>query len=206
MSYIDLWPLVLFFFHILKCSSAAMVITKPILPPNIPASEFLGPDLQSNYSISPYLLARYVAAASTSCLVDRILTRTSNLTDRPGSYLVPGASSPTSLRIAWHYGELPRQEFDKLILRALNTVVDIVINKPAGDSPVGGDRITFRSPNCHIQATSESRYSMTYSTLATVLRGIGEVMGTWGSTQADILVDVNARMVARVSVEFNRSS
>ena len=91
-----------------------------------------------------------------------------------------------------------------LILRALNKVVDIVIDKPTGNSPVDGDKITFRSPNCHIRAVSESRDSLTYRTLATSLRGIGEVMGSWGSTQADVLVIQNQNIVARVSIEIKR--
>lgn len=126
-----------------------------------------------------------------------------NLTERPGTYLVPDASHPVSLRIAWHYGKLPQPQFDQLVLRALNTLVDVVIQKPSGDSPVDGDRITFRSPTCHIQARSESRDSLSYGTLAIALRGIGEVMGTWGPTQAEVFV-IDKGLVARISIEFNR--
>jgi len=131
-----------------------------------------------------------------------VLTGTSSLTARPETYAVPETS--TILRIAWHYGKLPQPEFDEVILRALNTVVEIVIDKPSGDSPVDGDKITFRSPSCHVRVTSETRYSLTYGTLATSLRGIGVVMGKWGPTPADILIYENQTLVARVSIEFSR--
>lgn len=131
-----------------------------------------------------------------------MLTGTSSLTDRPDTYAVPETS--TLLRIAWHYGKLPQPEFNEVILRALNTVVGIVIAKPSGDSPVDGDSVTFLSPSCYLKMTSENRYSLTYGTLATSLRGIGVVMGIWGPTPADILIYERQILVARVSIERRR--
>lgn len=131
-----------------------------------------------------------------------MLTGASSLTARPDTYAVPQTS--TLLRIAWHYGKLPQPEFDEVILRALNTVVGIVIDKPSGDSPVDGDSVTFRSPTCYLRMSSESRYSLTYGTLANSLRGIGVVMGIWGPTPADVLIYERQILVGRVSIELSR--
>lgn len=131
-----------------------------------------------------------------------MLTGTSSLTARPDTYAVPDTS--TLLHLAWHYGKLPQPGFNELILRALNTVVGIVIDKPSGDSPVDGDGVIFRSPTCYLRVTSENRYSLSYGTLATSLRGIGVVMGIWGPTPADIFIYERHTLVARVSIELRR--
>ena len=71
-----------------------------------------------------------------------------------------------------------------------------------GDAPVEGDKITFRSPGCHVQAIKETR--MTYGIIAGAIRGIGELAATYGAKQADIFVVVNNERVARISIERNR--
>ena len=90
-----------------------------------------------------------------------------------------------------------------LILRAMNTIVDIVIQKPPGDQPLEGGRITFRSPGCHLQARVETK--LTYGILAGALRGIGEVMAAWGASPADVFVVIGGERVARVYVDVNRN-
>ena len=90
------------------------------------------------------------------------------------------------------------------MLRALNTVIDIVTKLPAGDQPLDGERITFRSPGCHVQAWKETKF--TYGVLAGAVRGIGELMATYGAAPAEIFVVVNGERVARVYIERNRSS
>ena len=125
-----------------------------------------------------------------------------NPAPRPGIYEIPHATTPTTLQIAWHFGKLPQEEFNILILRALNTIVDIVSKAPFGDQPLDGDRITFRSPGCHVQAVKETR--LTYGILAGVVRGIGEVMGTWGATPAEVYVVVGGVRIARVYIDANR--
>lgn len=125
-----------------------------------------------------------------------------NPAQRPGIYVLPHATTPTTLQIAWHFGKLPQGEFNILILRALNTLVDIVSRAPIGDQPLEGDRITFRSPGCHVQARQETR--LTYGITAGIFRGIGEVMGTWGATPADVYVVVGGVRIARVYIEANR--
>ena len=121
---------------------------------------------------------------------------------RPGTYIVPHATFPTTLQVAWHYGKLPQHEFNLLMLRALNTVVDLVTKLPVGDQPLDGERITFRSPGCHVQAWKETKF--TYGILAGAVRGIGELMATWGAAPAEILVLVGKERVARVYIEQNR--
>ena len=127
-----------------------------------------------------------------------------NLAERPGIYELPHASTPTTLQIAWYFGKLPQAEFNFLILRALNTIVDIVSNLPVGDKSLDGDRINFRSPGCRIEARKETR--LTYDVLAGVMRGIGEVMGTWGATPAQVLVVVGGERIARVYIEVRGAS
>lgn len=125
--------------------------------------------------------------------------------ERPGIYTVPHASIPTTLQIAWHYGRLPQAEFNLLMLRALNTVVDIVTKLPVGDQALDGERVTFRSPGCHVQAWRETRESkFTYGILAGVIRGIGELMFHWGAAPADVFVVVGGERVARVYIDLNR--
>ena len=121
---------------------------------------------------------------------------------RPGIYEIPQATTPTTLQIAWHFGNLPQAEFNFLILRALNTIVDIVSRTPVGDQPLDGDRITFRSPGCRVQARKETR--LTYGILAGIFRGIGEVMGTYGASPAEVFVVVGGERIARVYIDVNR--
>ena len=92
------------------------------------------------------------------------------------------------------------------MLRAMNTIVDIVTKKPKGDAALDEDRITFRSPGCHVQARKEDARAavFTYSILAGVIRGIGEVMGTWGAAPADVFIVVRGERIARVYIDLNR--
>ena len=88
----------------------------------------------------------------------------------------------------------------------MNTIVDVVIRQPIGDRPLEGDRITFRSPACHVQAIKEAprEGKLTFGVLAGVVRGIGEVMGVWGATPAEILVVVGGQRIARVYIDLSR--
>ena len=107
---------------------------------------------------------------------------------------------------AWHYKKLPSEEFRLLILRALNKVVDIVTNNQIGDKPLEGDRVNFRSPGTHIQIIKENprEAKLTLGKVAVALRGIGEVMGIWGPTEAEILMVVDGERIARIYIEETR--
>ena len=120
--------------------------------------------------------------------------------------MIPYAEYPISLQIAWHFGELPQDEFNLLVLRGLNSLVFTILRKPAGNRPLDGDRVTFRSQNCFVRAVAEDRDSLSYGTLATAFRGIGEVMATWGASQAEVLIIEGRDRVGRISVEVRRAA
>lgn len=61
MYHLHLWPFLFLFFHMLGSSSAASVIVHPVQLANVPASVFLGPGPQLNYSIPTIPGQRYVA-------------------------------------------------------------------------------------------------------------------------------------------------
>lgn len=171
---------------IIKSSYAASVAIRAS-PPSSPASLSLTePNAQFNFTIQPALVQS---------------GHRKNLTMLPEVYEIPYAVRPTSLRIAWHFGELPRDEFTLLVLRGLNSLINTVIRKPAGDRALDGDRITWRSPHCFVRATSEERDSLSYGTLATAFRGVGELMNTWGAMPAEMLIMAGAVRVGRISVE-----
>ena len=88
----------------------------------------------------------------------------------------------------------------------MNTIVEILISKPAGDAALDRDRITFRSPGCHVQVVKENprESTLTLGIVAAAVRGIGEVMGVWGATPAEVLVVVGGQRIARVYIDFNR--
>ena len=113
-----------------------------------------------------------------------------------------------SVITAWHYKELPQEEFDLLILRALNKLVDIATNNPIGDRPIEGDRVNFRSPGIHIQTIKENARDakLTFGKVAVALRGLGEVMGIWHPTEAEILMVVGGERIARIYIEATRRS
>lgn len=58
MFCLNVWPVLLLFFQCLQSGSAASVIAHPLIPPGVSASEYLGPDLESNYTMPPSLPTR----------------------------------------------------------------------------------------------------------------------------------------------------
>lgn len=45
---------------------------------------------------------------------------------------------------------------------------------------------------------------MNYGTLATAVRGVGEVMGTWGATPADVEILTGRIRVGRMYIDITR--
>lgn len=88
----------------------------------------------------------------------------------------------------------------------MNKLVDIATNNPIGDKPIEGDRVNFRSPGIHIQTIKENprEAKLTLGKVAVALRGIGEVMGIWNPTEAEILMIVGGERIARIYIEQTR--
>ena len=126
------------------------------------------------------------------------------LTDRPVRYNVPGSSSRVVLILDWHLTKFQQRETDFLMLRALDRLVQTAIGMSKGDEPILNGRVIFRSPSLKLVAQDHVLLGgFTYGVLATAIRGLGELVYTYGANGVD--VDVYAggnKMVGTLEFDF----
>ncbi|KAL8824433.1 MAG: hypothetical protein Q9170_008157 [Blastenia crenularia] len=131
------------------------------------------------------------------------LNATRSTNERPVRYSVPGAGNRVTLYLDWHLTRFEQRETDLMILRALDRLVQTAISMSKGDEPLLNGRVVFRSPSLKLTARDKILLGgFTYSTLATAIRGLGEIMYDWGATGVDVDVYVIGKMVGSMEFDF----
>lgn len=128
-------------------------------------------------------------------------------TERPTSYSVPGTGTAGTPRVIltldWHLAKFEQHETMIMLLRSLNRIVDQTIRMTAGDEPILGGAVVFRSPSLILRAQDTVLLGgFTYGVLAASVRGLGELLDRWDARGVDVTVYANGKVVGYMDLDF----